>query len=666
VRHVNPNPFDQRPVDDSKPPMDDESDDRNDHHHHAFDFEVIPGPGPVAQATISSAQGGTITVAGAGNPLNGTQVVIPPGALGDPTDTITIGYANVLPAALNAKALAAGVIPVSDVVTLNRQGTTPLQQLVTVTIPYAVTGLGTQDYPTMVYWEPTIQNYQPVQVTSIDQKDGLIIFVTKHFSSYVALDLPGLGRALMGLGPFAPQLMDPLTTFNPQNDDFEASNFTTAQPGLGSLGVCFGLASYAGWYFAAQPGQSRLFQEYAAQSDPGLVHVPQEDAIARELLAKTYVDTVGLRLPQFALTQLQTTEQFIEQMLNTGDPQLVYLNDGRNAHSVLIYSWNASSQSFAVYDPNAPYPQVSNAIQWSTTKGESLSWNENTPSGIYSWANGSIYFDAYGSHYDPLDLNLLFSSVLAGGPPTDTNGGGWRFNDLQITSPLATTASAYPGGPSGPQLTVDKLNGTPLTYTWNCTQCLATTYYLHVYQDNAPTSTSPITNGVPIVLSSSSFSNGSSELLAFVSTNGAGPATSATAATQADISSGYAAYSRTELIPIASTTTCAGVTTPTFNSVFPQTVPGPPGSMSIFMSFCNLGLLPSPDVLDIVVKTTMTDSNGNTVTTGPSLPYLWSVNWYPGPGNTEIWEWGGGGIHYSLTMTVLWPDGTQTTHTGSY
>jgi len=525
-------------------------------------FEVIPGPGPVAQATISSTLGGTITVTGAGNPLNGTTVVIPAGALGDPTDTITIGYANVLPAALNLDALAAGIIPVSKVITLDRQGTTPLQQLITVTVPYSLNGLGIQDDPMVVYWEPTIQNYQPVQVVAINQAGTSVTFVTKHFSEYVPLVVPGLKPALAGLSPYPPGTTLVNATapdgslFNPQNDGFEIDNFSAALLGAGDGGVCYGLASYAGWYFSSLPAATHLYAEYATPSDPGLTqHTPEEDAKARELVAKTFADTVKLREIQSSLSALQTAEQFIGQMLaTTKSPQLVYLRDGAandaSAHSVLIYGWNASSQSFAVYDPNAPYPTVSNPIQWSNSNlGNFLPWTEKFPGvapspGTHVWP--FIYFDAYGTHYDTKDLYSLFSTLQAGGPPSDSQGGGWWFNTLGITSPLGVTPGAYPGGPNGPKLTVDPVNPTELNFYWNCSLCLPApvlgSYYLYVFQDNHLESVAPIANGTSLKVAVPAPTRATSELLAFVSTSGSSDS-------QQDISSGYAGFMRADLVP---------------------------------------------------------------------------------------------------------------------
>jgi hypothetical protein len=508
----------------------------------SISFTVIPGPGPVAQGQIGAASGGTISVTDTGDPLVGTQVVFPPGALGDPSDTITIGYTNVLPDPFNANAAAAGVIPVSRIVTLDKMGPTPFQLDVMVTMPYSTSALGAPDYPAVVYWDPNLQQYQPVQVVSVDQINGLITFSTKHFTSFVAAGLSGLSLMLRGSIPWATQLRSIDTFFTPQSNGFEVQNFASGLPGASGNGVCFGVASYAAWYFAAQPSANPLFLQYQTASDPGVPHLPQEDAIARELVAKTYIDTVNDFQPQTQLSPVLTLEQFLIQMLVTNSPQLAYLTSTSGAHSVVLYAWDSTSLSFSVYDPNVPAPQPQPpAMVWNFLSQTFAPW---TSANI---TFTTINFDAYGTHYDPAVLNALFASTETG-PPTDTFGGGWNFNTLTITSELGTTGNAYPGGPSSPVATVDSINGgTKLMISWNCPACTSlSSATLHVFDRPNSQTTVPIANGGSYTYFTSPFSGPSAELFAFVSSN---TNSSNGAPDQSDITGGYSGYQRVELAP---------------------------------------------------------------------------------------------------------------------
>jgi hypothetical protein len=532
-------------------------------------FTVIPGPGPVAQGEITAAAGGTISVTDPGDPLLGTKVVFPPGALGDPSDTITIGYSTTLPGALIANATAAGVVPVglagAPVITLTKLGPTPLQADVKVTIPYSKSAIGPGDIPVVDYWDPTLQQYQTVQVLSVDQTNGFLTFQTKHFSLYAQFGLPGLADQLSGKVAFSGPVLTIDTGFSPQFDGFEAQNFDTglnATPILGNPvntngGVCFGLTSYAAWYFTAKPSPTRLFAQYQTASDPGVTHVPQEDAIARELITKTYIDTVSdsdalvnavENGEPVALTPPETIEQFLIQLLVTNSPQLAVLTqipippqiplalNPDVLHSVLLYAFNVATLSFSVYDPNVPYPeQQSSPLYWSILLQNFSPWKSYTV----------FEADAYGSHYDTQVLNDLFASIQSG-PPSDEFGSGYNFNTLTISSPLGTSgAKSYPGGQSGPILNVDPLNGTKLTFAWACAQCLASnTYWLHVFQNNVPMMPVPISNNAQIDVPTLPFSGNSAELFAFVST-------AANAASspddQSDISGGYSGFQRAEL-----------------------------------------------------------------------------------------------------------------------
>jgi hypothetical protein len=508
-------------------------------------FEAIPGPGPVAQATITAANGGTISVADPGDPLYGTQVVFPPGALGDPSDTITIGYSNTLEAPLDPDAVAAGVIPVSKVVILSRLGTTPFKQDVMVTIPYSLAALGSQDYPVMMYWNPSLQQFEALEVTTVDRANGFVTFVTKHFSKPFAVGLEGLSEMLQGITAFPPQLMHVATSFQPQ-DEFEAQNFSTGQTNLARGGACVGLTSFAAWYFKQRSmlGTPPLYTLFQAKSDPGVNHLPQEDAVARELIARTFADTPK----DYKLLQgspILAASQFLLALLDTKQPQLAYLSNGIGtpAHSVLVLSFDAPTLSFSVYDPNVPYPQTAPLpFVWDTgSQSFRVPW--------YSLENSftRIDFDAYGTHYDDADLQSLLLTAQSGSPPSDAQGpAGWNFIGLEVTSPLGTSGSNYPGDSSGPLLTVDSNSGTPLSFVWNCNDCVSGNYYLHVLQNNTPIGipTGITPDGTSVTVTTLTFSGTSAELVSFVSLSSG---ISLSNLDQNDISTGYSAYQRAEL-----------------------------------------------------------------------------------------------------------------------
>jgi hypothetical protein len=512
----------------------------------------------VAQATITSAAGGTITVTGGGNPLSGTQVIIPPGALGDPTDTITLGYTTGLPAPLPPK--AAGIVPLFPyAITLTKTGPTPFQADIQVTMPFTATALGANDYPLVGYWSANLQSYEPALVVSFDRTAGLVTFETKHFTSFVVLAVPGLVDMLSGNIPFAPQFVSIDTGFTPAVDGFEIENFSSIflSASSGGGGVCFGLTSYAAWYFSAIKPTSNegLFSHYQAASDPGLTHIAQEDAVAREVVERTYAETIKDTALVDGQSDAQTVYSFIAWMLLSGGPQLAVVAPGAtSSHSVLVYNWEARSLSLGIYDPNVPAPRPQPPRL--TLSGAFFS----------SWTSGGttynhVWFDAYGTHYDEQQLRRIYDDYDAGNPAlVDGTGITWYFNSLQVTSPLGSAAGIYPYGTNGvgsvATISVSAAGGTALSVNWS--QSLVNTNgtsYLHVYQNNQEQGAFPLTDGAATIMTQPLSGAGADEFLAFVSKSASDPGPYF-ADPQEDTVTGYAAFLRAELMPVT------GVLTP--------------------------------------------------------------------------------------------------------
>lgn len=501
---------------------------RDDDYFEELRFLVVPGPGSVAEAQIDGATGGTITVNDPGDPLSGTQITFPPGALSDASDTITIGYSTSLPAPLPPDAIAAGLVPASVVLTVSRTGSSPFLIPITVKMPYS-TKVAPTDFPSVIYLEPSLNDYEPVQVASVDQAGGFVTFNTKHFTNFVTVIVNGLVNALTGVTPLAPlPAID--TLFRPNIDGFEAQNISSAFE-LGSRGACYGLTSFAGWYYKTQPaGGVRLYSKFATAPDSP-PHIPQEDATAREIFQEAFVDTHGdnvASIPKQGQTPapLLVAVQFIQSMLATHSPQLATLGvteDQGPWHSVLVYSWDPSSGSFGVYDPNAP--GIPRSFVWSV-------FTENFgkfDSGSNSY---SIFaYDAYGTHYDNQTLLSVFKSASGDTPFSTFFSTGWHFNTISFSSQLGTQ---YPGDSSGPTIPVNPQTGTALSVTWKCQSCLPGTYTVNLYQDNTLLISQPISNGGVVQFTTKPFSGSSAELFAYVSTGNF-------------ISLGYAGYQRVEL-----------------------------------------------------------------------------------------------------------------------
>jgi beta-lactam-binding protein with PASTA domain len=114
---------------------------------------------------------------------------------------------------------------------------------------------------------------------------------------------------------------------------------------------------------------------------------------------------------------------------------------------------------------------------------------------------------------------------------------------------------------------------------------------------------------------------------------------------------------------------CAGITKPTFTGLFAQFPGDAPyvNDTEVFGSFCGI---PTTGQLDVNII--ISESLNGTLIEPPS-PTIWNSPESPGPQGTTIvpnaWYGGpyaGGTITYVLTITVLWPDGSQQTQTVTF
>lgn len=407
---------------------------------------VNAGPGTVATQLVDAAVGGTITIQAPGNALNGTVVNLPAGALGaSGTDTITIGYSDALPGSISPDALAAGATVITKSVELTHTSTTPFASVVQVTIPYDTTMAGQSGIPIIVYWDETLNNYETVQIVSFDPVGGTVTFNTKHFTTFLAIVFPQANTILQ---------RSFFTNFNPDVNGFSVKNFST-QKGVTNDGACYGLTSFAAWFFKAKT--TPLFSEYFGSSSPFISSTPIEQDVARELIYKTYVDTnyknhialAGARVDPVNWTSLATAAVLYQTLRTTSSPQLLAI-EGTNPttgahigwHSVLVYGWDAVKGNFLIYDPNDP--GKANQIHFDASTG----FSKYVPSYTQLYEFTKFYLDSISSHYDPATLETNLSNANNGWPSKAFN----TITNIQSSltpQPSQLPANTFAVDPSG-------------------------------------------------------------------------------------------------------------------------------------------------------------------------------------------------------------------------
>jgi hypothetical protein len=498
----------------------------------ALAVAFIPGPGAVAQVTLPQSQGGVIQITDPASPIRGTVVDIPPGALPEGAETITIGFSNEIPGPLPPEAVAAGIVPVTKTFSFERTGTEQFNAPVSVTIPYSSLR---DDFPVVVRWDPQTESYESVQVTSVDPVAGTLTFQTVHFSEYMGLTFDGLVQRLRNGGP----LEDIDTSFTRELDGFEAENFT---PQVGRPGVCYGANAFTVWFFKHRPaGTNGLFNYYGYAADLGPPSFPQEDAMARELLWQVHEATgeISSDIDFLFMHDVKTIASVITHLYATRTPQLLdvrtdYLPLSDFArHSVIVYKLDGSSRSFLVHDPNFPAPQAPPLPIRFDAEGNFLDWRSH-----FLFTN--FTHDAPLSHLASERIAALFERHKHGAANFD-----WRFDNLDLTTrPLHI--GSYPEG--GSTVEVDAKKGDRIKLRWTpSSDNPNSTAVVHTYQGAAEPRTKTVTRELEFEIETTPFTGESVELFAFVSLSNSKP--SDPWRDQSDVSTGYDAFIRLTLLP---------------------------------------------------------------------------------------------------------------------
>jgi len=528
-----------------------------------------PANAVVASQTVDAMNGGLIAINIPGNPLNGTVVTIPPGALGTSgSDTISVGYSNTLPGPLNPGAVAAGATIVSTTIQLTHTGTAPMfASAVQVTVPYDNTKVTSTDVPFVVYWDTSLNQYESVPVTDLDRDAGTITFNTKHFCSFeVALiEFKNLNNGQMSVPSYASGVVGSDIVsggFSPSADGFQVGNFSSQffSPGYGNGGVCYGMTSFSAWFFdsikAGTNPQIRLYNNNLYKDSVFMSNLVEWD-VTRELILQTFIDTFQDNINS-DLPKNPATGQFLElskvdyvtgvTLLSTleftNSPQLITLCQNRNysvypeslgnEHSVIVYGYNYDTKTgvgnFLIYDPNEPGLE------------KYLLWNVNSSTYDLSGYPGySLFlFDGVSEHYSSNNLVTLLANAQCGWPDNK------HFATITLT-PITTQPSSTP---SSPNTYVVDPNSDTINFSGTISGTLKDTSSAYYYINGNYQGCTPITNYISSTFDTLSLpqplsiptGQTSAELLIIIADSlGSGTAVP-------DISSGYAGFLRATLV----------------------------------------------------------------------------------------------------------------------
>ena len=418
---------------------------------------LLPGPGLVLSQQFDLSKGSTIQISAPESALNSMAVIFP-SAAADVTgyDTVSISYSRSPPGLINSQALSAGAKVVSKSITVGHSSLISFARPVRITIPYNKSDVASNEYPIVAIWDQALSRYDAVTVRSISRTDGTITFLTRQLGTFVAVNfssslsplaslsvakratttIRALGQARKAANGPTPDID---TGFSPILDGFPVSNFST-QTGDASGGACYGLTSFSAWYFDTQRNMYGPMYSLFDKSTTKLPSNPLEDDVARELIYKTYSDTLTANKatsvaelnPTWSVEEadLAAASFLVNAMLLTHQPQLLDLWSNRDydkpgtAHSVLVYGWSGDPNytGVLVYDPN--YPGEPQFIAWNPplTNGAAGSF---VP---YRGAYKLFLHAAKTLYYDPSGMASNFDFALKGWPKK-------HFNSIAIKNP---------------------------------------------------------------------------------------------------------------------------------------------------------------------------------------------------------------------------------------
>jgi hypothetical protein len=345
--------------------------------------------------------GGEVKITDPTSPIRGTRVLIAPGTLGAPQETIQISYEDNLPGQFNTDAQLFGARQASKVLVLSRSSNIDLALPAKVTIPYDKTVVSNRDVPVVLLWDPKLESYHAAAVSGIDYSAGTITFKVAHFSQKIVVTV------LKDIKDALTRTVD--TGFRPQVDGFYVHNFGAYDsPG----GSCLGMANYSGWYFDSKKQQrgAGLYSLYRE----GDAIAEEDDQNARELISRAFM----LSSQYWAKLALgiQTTAgdtftgiYLIQTMILTQSPQTLIMADEvpikAFGHAAVVYRYDSALQRFEVYDNNFPRETV--YLYWNLADGFS----------VYSKYNGvaqKFAFDSMHTSFSPETFEALFQGAESG------------------------------------------------------------------------------------------------------------------------------------------------------------------------------------------------------------------------------------------------------------
>jgi uncharacterized protein YfaP (DUF2135 family) len=285
------------------------------------------------------------------------------------------------------------------VLVLNTQFVSDFAMPVSITVPFT----GTTKVP-VPYYVDEAGKLHPVQLVVIDRTAGTFTFQTFHASLYTWI-----------FGDTATLQQDTVakTDFDPAKDSFQIANNGSI---YNSDGECFGMTSFALWYYMTQKGtKGDFYPKYMGTIGNDFLGNPmtgQRIIASRSFISISHKWETYYKNLTGHENELSMEDQFVSIkniLMNTGNPVMLYLcNNFSNlnkAHSILAYSWNGLTAELSCYDPN--FPGSTKVMKYIREHKVIIPYEESGfDKAVYS-GDGSIRWDEpYGHILEDADKNF--------------------------------------------------------------------------------------------------------------------------------------------------------------------------------------------------------------------------------------------------------------------
>lgn len=340
-------------------------------------------PAELANTAIDTS-GGTISVDKQGDPLNGLQITVPPGAYKE-TKSFKVSSSPI-----TVNTFGNGVNPISPMIKVENGGESA-DKAMTIKVPAQ---LEEGQAAIWYFYNEKTGTLEAVPTVTMD-KDSVTV-ATTHFSEGFLSTLAGyLNNGTIDSG------------FRPGTDSWQFPNHGSWV----SSGICNGMSLTAMWYYYNRPdGDKTLYGTYDNGGDPN-PSTPgfwQDDALTYRFCSVVHHD-LNTKSPNYTFFSqyygtpenvtatsfwynLQgssgdkwTRRLFESSMLATHEPQMawIYSADGKNAHALVVYK--IVNGTLVVSDPN--YGGQTSQIVWSDELAKYMPYsgkdNENAGNTTY-------------------------------------------------------------------------------------------------------------------------------------------------------------------------------------------------------------------------------------------------------------------------------------------